>query len=398
MNAILSVPEAQPFWLPAALGLGLIALVSLPPLFGEPLPVDFVQPAETASWAGKLLVVVLMGGAVGGAALTARTEGRWAAGSVAGAAILAALLTAWHWYEVDSDPYKTNWQRGLYLDILNHRTVAPHLYRTLPYGFTRTLERLTGDWQFSCVAYRWFFTFWFVWGSYRFARLFCGPGRALLTLVPLALLYPQSVQYYLGQLTDPLSHALFVFSLIWLVQDRWLLLAAALALGVMAKETVVLIALSYFVCYLRQGGPALFKTSVLGLACAAAFLATRLPLGWRPGNSDLNGLDALMIGTNLGFGKPIAWTPVPLYQNYLQPFWFVGPFVPLIAWNWQRLDHRLRVLLLTLTPTLLLSNLCFSWMYESRNYMPLVPLHATAALAFLGTSGGLNARRLDGGR
>jgi hypothetical protein len=126
----------------------------------------------------------------------------------------------------------------------------------------------------------------------------------------------------------------------------------------------------------------LLKTSVLTMACVAAFLGTRLPLGWQPGNSDLNGLNGLMIGTNLGFGKPVAKTPVPLYQNYLHPFWFVGPFVPFIAWHWQFLDRRLRVMLLTLTPTLLLSNLCFSWMYESRNYMPLVPLHATAALAF----------------
>ena len=36
---------------------------------------------------------------------------------------------------------------------------------------------------------------------------------------------------------------------------------------------------------------------------------------------------------------------------------------------------------LTVVPLLLLSNLCFGWMYESRNYMPLVPLLATTAVA-----------------
>ena len=41
--------------------------------------------------------------------------------------------------------------------------------------------------------------------------------------------YPLSVWYYQGQLTDPLSHALFVLSLIYVVQDRWLALAASLA-------------------------------------------------------------------------------------------------------------------------------------------------------------------------
>jgi hypothetical protein len=385
MNERPEVPKSKPSWLPAALGLGLIALVSLPPLVCERLPVDFLSPSETAGWAGKVLVLVLMAAAVTAAAVAVRAEERWAPGLVVGAALLAALMTVWHWQVVDSNTGKAAWQRGLYLDILNHTSEAPHLYRTLPYGFTRTLERLTGDWEFSCLAYRWFFNFWFVWGAYRFARFFCGPGRSLLTLVPLALLYPLSVQYYWGQLTDPLSHALFAFSLLWLVQDRWLLLAASLALGVMAKETVVLVVFSYFVCSLSpfpRGRPAFFKTGVLVLACVAAFLAVRLPLGWRPGNSDLNGLSGLMIGTNLGFGNPVAHTPVPLYQNYFHPFWFVGPFVPLIAWNWGRLDRRLQLLLLTLTPTLLLSNLCFSWMYESRNYMPLVPVHATAALAF----------------
>jgi hypothetical protein len=37
-------------------------------------------------------------------------------------------------------------------------------------------------------------------------------------------------------------------------------------------------------------------------------------------------------------------------------------------------------LFLTLVPLVLASNLCFGWMYESRNYLPLVPLLATMAL------------------
>jgi hypothetical protein len=33
----------------------------------------------------------------------------------------------------------------------------------------------------------------------------------------------------------------------------------------------------------------------------------------------------------------------------------------------------------TLVQLLIVSNVCFGWMYESRNYMPLVPLLATMA-------------------
>ena len=49
---------------------------------------------------------------------------------------------------------------------------APHQFRPLPYGFTRSLELVTGDWHFACLAYRWFFLYWFVWGFYRFVRLY----------------------------------------------------------------------------------------------------------------------------------------------------------------------------------------------------------------------------------
>jgi len=84
--------------------------------------------------------------------------------------VLAALMTLWHVCWVDR--FHGSWQQELYLDVFNHTASAPHLFRALPYGFTRTLERITGDWWFSCLAYRWFFSYWFVWSWYRFARLF----------------------------------------------------------------------------------------------------------------------------------------------------------------------------------------------------------------------------------
>ena len=104
------------------------------------------------------------------------------------------------------------------------------------------------------------------------------------------------------------------------------------------------------------------------------------PIGWRPGNQEINGLSGLNIGTNLGFGERVAWTSVTLWENYLHPAVFVLPFVPFLVWGWRRIDGRLKVICLTLTPLVLLSNLCFGWMYESRNYVPLLPLQATMVL------------------
>ena len=118
----------------------------------------------------------------------------------------------------------------------------------------------------------------------------------------------------------------------------------------------------------------------LGAACMAAFLAARLPYGWYPGYEKINGTERLMVLDNLGIGERYYTSAAPLWQNYVQPALFVLPFVPFIAWGWRRLDSRLKAMCLTLTPLLLLSNLCFGWMYESRNYVPLVPLLATAAI------------------
>jgi hypothetical protein len=125
----------------------------------------------------------------------------------------------------------------------------------------------------------------------------------------------------------------------------------------------------------------------LGLVCVAAFLAARLPFAWSLGFDKINGTEGLMILDNLGFPPPDRpYQPgAPIYQLYLQPALFVLPFVPFLAWGWRRLDGRLKVMCLTLTPLLLLCNLCFGWMYESRNYMPALPVLATAALFAVAT-------------
>jgi hypothetical protein len=374
------VPRAVWTWA----GLGLTALLALPPLF-ESLPVRLV-PEFGDDWAalGQTLVSWGLLLAVAVRARADRREGEAASWITVGLALLAVALTVIHWLLVDRDPTKARWQQRTYLEILNHTAGAPHNFRPLPYGFTRLLELLTGDWTFSCLAYRWFFTFWLLWAAYRLARRAPGgshpPGRALLTLVPLVLLYPLSVAHYYGQLTDPLSHALFVLALVYLMEDRVWPLAAALALGVMAKETAVLLVPVYLACHWRRGWRTWAATAGLGAVCGAAFLAVRLPLGWLTVKDNINGVEGLMIGPNLGFDTRTAWTTAPLWENYLHPLLFVGPFVPFLVLWWRRLDVRLRTAAVVLTPLLLASNLCFGWLYESRNYMPLVPLLATLAM------------------
>jgi hypothetical protein len=364
-------------------GLLLLGVLTVGPLLLEPRPAVFLEPYPSAmtTLAAEGMILGLMALTLAARAWLDRGEPHPFALAFLFAG-LAAALAAVHWCVVDRDPTRLHWQReDIYLPLLNHQGDAPHRYRPLPYGFVRLLEHATRDWLFSAIAYRWFFTWWFLWASYRLARRYFPPARALLAVVPGVLLYPLSIWYYWGQLTDPLSHSLFLLSLIYLLEDRPWPLAASLALGIAAKETVVLVVPVYLACWWRRGWRAWMTTGLLGGVCVAAYLAARLPQGWRPGLANVNGLDALMVGANLGFGEPAGLTTVPLWVNYLHPLLFVGIFVPLLVQLWPRIDPHLRTICATLAPLLVASNLCFGWLYESRNYMPIVPLLATAVLS-----------------
>lgn len=394
-------------------GLTLTAVLCLAPYVLEPRPAAFLGPDD--AWlpglAGKVLVAGLMAAALAVRAWADRREGREGVGLTISLAVAAAALTLVHWHGVDQrwipddrptsndraarderaylqethragrHYYAEAWQREHYLAVLNHKPGGtPHTYRPLPYGFARLSERLTGDWSFACVSYRWFFTYWFLWAYYGFVRRYLPPRRAALALVPYLLLYPLSVWYYLGQLTDPLSHALFALALTYTVENDVAALAVALALGVMAKETVVIMVPAYWACYWRKGWPAVARAAVLGLACVVAFLAVRLPWGWTLRLASINNTNQLMIGPNLGIGQSNYVGMAKLFQNYLHPVLFIVIFLPFIVRHWRDADRRVKSLTLVLTPLLLLSNLCFGWLYESRNYVPLLPLLTTLAL------------------
>jgi hypothetical protein len=314
--------------------------------------------------------------------------------------VLAALLTAIHYLIVDRqtlDPgrfsFVLDWQRGNYLAVLSGTragpgiSYVPHVYRPLPYGFTRTIELLTRDWRFACLAYRFFFTYWVLWAMHRFGKIFLPSDRAGWIIVVYAVLYPLSIRYYIGQLTDPLSHFLFVLAMIWIVENRVAELAAAIALGVLAKETALLLVVAYWACYSLQGGVAWRRTAVLGLAGVATYIAIRLEVGWAPDLRSINSNTVLMIRSNLGLPGHQYKSMAPLWQNYLNPLLFVFVWLVPAMMKWRAIDAKLRAMAIVLVPLMLGVNLCFGWLYESRNYVPLLPLLVTMALAGKAESG-----------
>jgi hypothetical protein len=377
-------------------GLLIVAALSLGPLLLEARPIRF-EPAQLshgANWSARVVVLAAMMLGIG-LAIRRGCEYEPSLWLVAGGmALTAALLTACHWYTVECryagtesqrDYFQADWQRKLYLGILNREKAdlggqaytIPHLYRPLPYGFVRSLELATGDWWFACLSYRWFFTYWFMWGYYWFARLFLTRGLALLAVAVYPILYPLSIRYYGGQLTDPMSHALFVLGLIAIVRERWQLLAGTLVLGVLAKETTLILVPAYWACHLGQTG-ALLRTGLLAVGGAGSFLAARMPLGWRLGDSVND--TPWNVRWNLGIGPLPPFPESIIHQNYVQPALFVGLFLPLIALRWRWAAQPLKMLFLVLTPLLLLSSFCYGWLYESRNYVPLLPVLTTLAL------------------
>lgn len=389
-------------------GLALIALLSIAPLL-QSRPIHFVAPSpSTAARTGqKAFVLLAMGLAIFAAVRSESRRGAASARALAFAAI-AAALTACHWSIVElrhsvenghPNYFQADWQRKTYLAILNGQRydvatdahTLPHLFRPLPYGFVRALELATGDWWFSCLAYRWFFTFWFMWFYETFARLFRSPGRALLALAVYPVLYLLSIRYYGGQLTDPLSHALFALSLVLIIEDRWALLAAAVALGVLSKETAVVLVPGYLACHWRKGFGAVVRTALVGVAAVIAFAAARLPYDLRRAMSET----PLNLAWNLGIGPLPPFPESVIHENWIQPLLFVGVFLAIGIVHWRSAEPPLKALTLTLTPLVLISQLLYGWLYESRNYVPLLPVLTTLAVTPRRDAGSRDKSDLD---
>jgi hypothetical protein len=379
-------------------GLALLAALSLAPFFlgrGPSKPVG--TPLLGSREIGEAVVLLSMGLAIVVRILADRRHEPYAVLFNFGFMLIAAWATLCHWCIVEAryqitdgerDYFEVQYQSDLYYAVLNGELkdlgggqyTWPHVYRPLPYGFTRTLEWLSGDWWFACWSYRWFFTFWFVWSYYQFARHFRSPGKSLVALAAYPILYPFSILYYKGQLTDPMSHALFALALCYVVEDRWFRLAVSVALGVLAKETALIIVLAYFACHIARPLRAFFRSSGPVVAGTAAYLAARMPFGWRPGSGSISGTD-INLKQNLWLAPLTPFCESIKHQFYIQPIIFIGIFLPMIMWRWRQAEWPLKAMFLTLVPLLFASQLTFGWLYESRNYVPLLPVLTTLALA-----------------
>ena len=290
-----------------------------------------------------------------------------------GFVLLAALLTDFHFYTVDI--HRIPWQIEKFNQIIQHTCTPPEQYRFLPQGTLWWMALGNGDFAFSYLAYRFLFTFLVCRFGYTLARLFLAPRDAVIVVLLYAAFYPLSVRYYYGNLLDPMSHAVMLAAFVCCQRRQFWQLFWLCVLGMFIKETMLLIVPCY---YLMHSEPfrwrdfrTLWQLALLAAAALGVFLACRIPFHFNYDFDTLNRTNELMVYNNLGLAQYPAKGMASVFQRYLHPILFIFMWLPLIIWRRQMLP-RSCLHGLYLAAAFYLTNLCFGWNYESRNFVPVL--------------------------
>lgn len=282
---------------------------------------------------------------------------------------LALLTTDIHYMQVDkngqlhAESPNEVWQKELHREVLAFSPgVIPHSYRFLPDMLVGGLEALNGSYNTSRALYRISFQLLLFTALYVFARIFVNDMAALLSLALYAAIYPVSVRFYNGQLTDPMSHLSFVLSYIFIYRRRWGALALVFLGGVLAKESVAAMGI-FAIWWHRRSAPDRNRAlATFGGTLLFLWLVRKLVLGGVELNySHASGVGFDHIARNWAYSK--LWV-----RQFIFTF---GIFVPFLIWGWRRVPAYLRETSLYLLVVLSVTNLLFSWMMESRNLVPL---------------------------
>lgn len=355
--------------------LSLLLLISLVPLFNYDF---FVTPLPGGNLLFKILLLGMPLTALAGCyridlGLTAQ-EKRTLFILLAG---LGALLVDIHLVYIDnpshlscqlfSDITNAEWQRIMHDGIMRLRPGAiPHSYRFLPDSLVSLLTFLTGDFDYAKLIYRETCMFLLLFAIYYYGRLYCSHTVAIVTVMFYAVIYQISLREYAGQLTDPLSHLSFVLSFIFIELDMFVMLMPTILFGIMAKETIVVMAL--YSClnklFRRESPFASLLLLVAGLVLIAAIRWYVIP-DFKPENINSLGSPVDIIKANF-FTYYIWWRHL---------LFTAGIFIPFVLMGWRQTDQRLKQLVMYLLPVLIVAHFCIGFIKETRNLVPvLIPM------------------------
>jgi hypothetical protein len=176
-----------------------------------------------------------------------------------------------------------------------------------------------------------------------------------------AAISPVTYEWYAGQLTDPLSHLSFVLAFIFLETEQFACLLTTLVIGSLAKETVLALS-GYYVLFGRTQKHYLLKAACLVAAALACYLGVRYyVLHSSMQYQDISGVNAAHMLENL---RDKRW-PEVVALTLLGPIYF-------LVLSWKDTPASLKRLYFYLVISLLVSSVGFSWLVETRNFVPAV--------------------------
>jgi hypothetical protein len=298
-----------------------------------------------------------------------------------GTLLAMSLLSVWcvdlHYSNVDlmnyfGDLYVDNveWQRRWHDRILRlDPGVIPHCYRFLPDCLVACIQLLTGKYFIAAMIYRLTAQFLLLLCVYRFARRWLEHLPAAAVLLLFAIAYPPSLRYYAGQLTDPLSHISFLLCFLALDANRPGLFCAPAVIGVLAKESILIVPLYAALSRLRRPKEALVWLTIFAASLALAIVVR------------------VVVARNVTYEKISGVTPAHIRANFLdawhwgrQAWETVGALAFVAALRWRSQPRQLWGMFLFLFACLWVSNLVFSHLKEARNFIPLTPIVAVMAV------------------
>ena len=251
-------------------------------------------------------------------------------------------------------------------------SVLPHSYRFLPNSIVAWMQIARIDYESSRDLYRLIFGILLFYAIYKYARLYTNYAGAIVAMLLIAVIYPISFEHYAGQLTDPLSHLSFVLAFFFLETEDFALLLSTLIIGSLAKETVLAMT-GYYVLFCRKERNYLLKAITLCVAGATAYYGVRLFV--LKGNMQYGEVSGVTLDHVLENWHNIHWPPLFLLT--------AGALMPFLALGWKEIPLSLKRQAFFLLPVLFISSLFFSWLRESRNFMPLVFVLAVSAGNYL---------------
>lgn len=300
--------------------------------------------------------------------------------------LLCLLLVDIHLVYIDTPsnmscqffPENTNleFQQYIHHEIMNLSIDAiPHSYRFLPDSFVAFLNFLTNDFSFSKMIYRETFMFLLLFSIYYYSRLYYSHQVAVATLLLYAVVYQISIRDYAGQLHDPLSHFLFILAFIFMELDLFAYFFLAVIIGLLAKESIVVVPVFYAIQQMRAGRFPVkaFFLIIVSLIVLAAIRLYIVP-DFSYGHISRAGSWELIKNNILNYKR-----------SWHQVFYTVGIFLPFVILSWKRSAAPVKDLVLFLLPVLIVAHTVIGFLWETRNLIPVaIPMALLTANYLMG--------------